>query len=269
MFTEEQLQRYSRQLILSQVGGAGQAKIKKARVLCVGAGGLGSPAALYLAAAGVGVLGLVDDDPVDLSNLHRQILHYTTDVGRPKVLSAKAKLESLNPETDVKVHRLRLEAANALDLIRGYDVVLDGSDNFPTRYLVNDACVLAGLALVSGAVLGLEGQVTTILPRQGHCYRCLFPEPPSPEAVQSCAEAGVLGPVAGVTGSLQAMEALKIILGLPGVLSGRLLSCNLSAMSFREIPVRRRADCALCGEAPSITALVDYEQFCGAAGPGR
>jgi len=265
MLSEDDIQRYGRQIILPEVGGAGQEKIGKARVLCVGVGGLGSPAALYLAAAGVGTLGLVDDDPVDLSNLHRQILHFTTDVGRPKVLSAKSKLHSLNPAIAVNVHRERLTAGNALELFAGYDVVLDGSDNFPTRYLINDACFFKDLPLVSGAVLQFHGQITTILPQKGHCYRCLFPEPPAADAVQNCAVAGILGPVAGVVGSLQATEALKLILGLPGVLSNRLLSFDLLKNSFREISIPRDPACALCGAAPTVTALADYPAFCGAS----
>jgi molybdopterin/thiamine biosynthesis adenylyltransferase len=263
MFTDEEIQRYSRQILVPEVGAAGQAKIRKARVLCVGTGGLGSPAALYLAAAGVGTLGLVDNDLVEPSNLHRQILHFSTDVGRPKVVSARGKLDSLNPHVDVKVHRVCLEAGNALEILSGYDLALDGSDNFPTRYLLNDACFFRGIPLVSGAVLQLQGQVTTILPGEGPCYRCLFPEPPEPDAVQSCAEAGILGSVAGVVGSLQATEALKVILGLPGVLAGRLLTLNLASMSFREIPVPRRADCDLCGDRPTVTSLATYDRECG------
>lgn len=253
--SEEDLQRYARQLILPEIGGKGQAALKAARVLCVGAGGLGSPAAVYLAAAGVGVLGLVDNDPVDLSNLHRQILHFTSDIGRPKVLSAKSKLQNLNPGTKVVAHRQRFSPDNAFELLENYDVVVDGSDNFPTRYLVSDACFLKGRTLVSGAVLQWQGQATTLIPKKGHCYRCLFPEPPEPDAVQSCAEAGILGSVAGVVGSLMATEAMKVILGTPGLLSNRLLSFDLAKMVFREIPVKHRADCALCGSKPAITTL--------------
>lgn len=239
--------RYARQILLPEVGGAGQEKLSKARVLVVGVGGLGCPAALYLAAAGAGTIGLVDDDPVDLTNLHRQILHHDADVGRPKVASAKSKLTGLNPAITVNVHRQRFAAS----LLAGYDVVLDGSDNFETRYQLNDACVKAGLPLVSGAVIKWEGQVLTVLPGKSACYRCHFPEPPDPACVQSCSEAGIIGAAAGVVGTLQAVEAVKLILGKGEPLAGRRLHIDLKTMRFREVAVKRKADCAACGSATS------------------
>jgi adenylyltransferase/sulfurtransferase len=241
--TEVDIKRYARQILLPQVGGAGQKKLSAAKVLIVGLGGLGSPAALYLAAAGVGTLGLLDDDPVELTNLHRQILHYTPDLGRPKVQSAQAKLSALNPAVALNLHRLRLVSANGEAVLGAYDVVLDGSDNFPTRYLVNDVCVRLGKPLVSGAVLRWQGQVTTVLPGKGHCYRCVFPEPPEEGALQTCSEAGVMGAAAGVVGALMATEALKLLLGLPGLLTDRLLTLDLAAMKFREVPVKRDPAC--------------------------
>jgi adenylyltransferase/sulfurtransferase len=260
-FSEDDLQRYARQMILSQVGGGGQTKIRAARVLLIGLGGLGSPVALYLAAAGVGSLGLLDNDPVDLSNLHRQIIHFSTDIGRPKVLSAKAKIRNLNPTVAIKAYRERLTAENALEIFSNYDLVVDGSDNFATRYLVNDACVLKGIPLVSGAVLQFQGQVTTILPKKSHCYRCLFPEPPAAESIQSCADAGVMGSVAGVVGALQATEALKWILGLPDLLTDRMLSIDLMKMTFRDVPVKRNPNCSVCGDHPSIVNLSGFGEI--------
>lgn len=261
LFLEEDLKRYARQILLPELGRDGQRRIRAARVLCVGVGGLGSPAALYLAAAGVGTLGLLDADPVDLSNLHRQVLHATADLGRPKTLSASEKLKALNPDVSLRLHPERLGPSNALEIFSGYDIVVDGSDNFPTRYLVNDACVLRGLPLVSGAVLRWEGQVTTVLPRKGHCYRCVFPEPPQ-APVQSCAEAGVLGSAAGVVGTLQATEVLKWVLGLPGLLTDRLLVMDLLRMSFRHVPARRDPACAVCGDRPTITSLSALAPLC-------
>jgi len=262
-FTEDQIERYSRHIILPEVGGKGQRKLLAAKVLLVGAGGLGSPAGLYLAAAGVGTIGVVDSDAVELSNLQRQVLHATADLGRPKCLSAKEAMEGINPDVRVIAHDQRLTAQNILDIIADYDIVLDGSDNFPTRYLVNDACVMAGKPLSHGSILRFEGQATTILPGQGPCYRCIYPEPPPPGAIPSCQEAGVLGVTAGIVGLIQATEAVKMILGLGGLLAGRLLLYNGLNMTFRELRVRRRDDCAVCSEHPTITELIDYEEFCG------
>lgn len=234
----------------------------EAKVLVVGAGGLGSPAAYYLAAAGVGRLGILDFDDVEISNLQRQILHFTSDLGRPKVESAKEKLKDLNPDCEVVVHRERLTSENALSIIEGYDIVLDGSDNFPTRYLVNDACVMLGKPLVHGSILQFEGQVMTILPRKGPCYRCLFPSPPPPGAVPSCQEAGVLGSIPGVMGCIMATEALKLVLEVGRPLVGRLLVFDALRMEFTEVKVERDKDCAVCGEKPKVTELIDYEEFC-------
>ncbi len=261
-FTEEQIKRYSRHIILSEVGGKGQRKILDARVLLVGAGGLGSPSGLYLAAAGVGTIGIVDSDVVELSNLQRQILHDTRDIGRSKALSAKETMARLNPDVKVICHEERLTSANILDIIRDYDVVVDGADNFPTRYLVNDACFMAGKALSHAGIFRFDGQAITILPGQGPCYRCLYPEPPPPGLVPSCQEAGVLGVVAGVIGVIQATEVLKLILGKGELLLGRLLTYNALDMEFREVPVKKDPDCPLCGDNPTITELVDYEEFC-------
>jgi adenylyltransferase/sulfurtransferase len=260
--SEDQIERYSRHIILPEVGGKGQRKLLAAKVLLVGAGGLGSPAGLYLAAAGVGTIGVVDSDAVELSNLQRQVLHSTADLGRPKCLSAKEAMEGINPDVRVIAHDQRLTAQNVLDVIADYDIVLDGSDNFPTRYLVNDACVMAGKPLSHGSILRFEGQATTILPGQGPCYRCIYPEPPPPGAIPTCQEAGVLGVTAGIVGLIQATEAVKMILGLGGLLAGRLLLYNGLNMTFRELRVRRRDDCALCGDNPTITELIDYEEFC-------
>lgn len=261
-FTEEQIERYSRHIILPEVGGAGQRALLEAKVLLIGAGGLGSPVGLYLAAAGVGKLGVVDSDEVELSNLQRQVLHRTADLGRPKCLSAKETMEGLNPDVEVVPHQVRLTAENALDIISGYDVVADGSDNFATRFLVNDACVMAGRPLSHAGILRFEGQLTTILPGRGPCYRCLYPEPPPPGMVPSCQEAGILGATAGVVGLLQATEVLKLVLGIGEPLAGRLLMFNALDMSFREVRVARDPGCALCGERPRITSLVDYEEAC-------
>jgi adenylyltransferase/sulfurtransferase len=258
--------RYSRHLLLAEVGAAGQARLAAARVLIVGAGGLGSPAALYLAAAGVGTLGLVDDDRVELSNLQRQVLYATADVGAPKPLAAKRRLDALNPGIMVVAHPLELCAANAESLIAGYDVVLDGSDRVATRYLVNDACVRTGRALVSASIHRFEGQAITILPGRGPCYRCLFPSAPA-EGAESCAEAGVLGVLPGVLGTIQATEAIKVLLGIGEPLVGRLLTYDALALEFACFPVERRPDCAICGARPTITVLVDAPRHC-AAGEG-
>ena len=271
MFTGPQLQRYSRQIVLSEIGAAGQQRLAESSMLVVGAGGLGSPALLYLAGAGVGRLGIVDSDEVDLSNLHRQVLHGTADVGRPKVESARDRLAELNPEVVVEAHALHLDSSNALDLIGRYDIVLDGSDNFPTRYLVNDACVLAGKPLVYGALSRFEGQVSVLAGGFAPCYRCLFPTPPPPGTVPSCAEAGVLGVVTGVVGSLMATEALRLTLGgfgdadTAGGLAGTLQLVDLFAPAFTSIEIVRDPACPVCGAEPEITELIDYQAFCGLA----
>lgn len=265
-FSEEQIKRYSRQIILPDVGGAGQKKIMQAKVLIIGAGGLGSPVALYLAAAGVGKIGLVDADDVDISNLQRQILHSTKDIGRPKVESGRDRLVSINPDIEVVPYRLRLNSGNIMDILKDYDIVVDGSDNFPTRYLANDACVMAGKPLSHGGILRLDGQAITIIPGQGPCYRCLFPEPPPPGFVPNCQEAGILGAVAGVIGVIQANEVLKLILGKGELLVGRLLVFDASNSSFRTVQVHRDEHCPVCGANPKVTKLIDYEIFCGLRG---
>ncbi|MGQ9632174.1 MAG: molybdopterin-synthase adenylyltransferase MoeB [bacterium] len=265
-FTEEQITRYSRHIILPEVGGRGQSKIRKARVLIVGAGGLGSPAALYLAASGVGTLGLVDFDVVDLSNLQRQIIHTVGDIGRPKVLSANEKVEALNPDVDVIAYDERLTPENIMGIIGGYDVIIDGSDNFPTRYLVNDACVFADKPLVYGSVFKFDGQATVFKPHEGPCYRCLYPEPPPPGTVPSCQEAGVMGVLPGVIGLIQATEALKLILGIGRPLIGRLLIYDSLDMTFSEVRVRRNPGCPVCGDSPTVRSLIDYEEFCSVRG---
>ncbi|HJT45556.1 MAG TPA: molybdopterin-synthase adenylyltransferase MoeB, partial [Chthoniobacterales bacterium] len=244
----------------------GQQKLKSARVLCIGAGGLGSPAAVYLASAGVGTLGIIDFDEVDLSNLQRQILHGTKDVGRKKSQSARDRLRDTNPNVNVHLHDARFSAANAQEIVAGYDVVVDGSDNFPTRYLSNDVCVFAGKPNVYGAVFRFDGQAAVFAPHLGGpCYRCLFPEPPAPGTVPSCAEAGVLGVLPGVIGLLQAIEAIKLILQIGETLVGRILHFDALKMSFRQFNVRRDPECPVCGKHPTITAPIDYEQFCGLA----
>jgi sulfur-carrier protein adenylyltransferase/sulfurtransferase len=263
--TREDLSRYARHLILPEVGVEGQQKLKGARVLCVGAGGLGSPLALYLAAAGVGTLGLVDFDVVDLSNLQRQILHSTRDVGRSKLDSAEEKLVALNPAVHVIRHETMLSSANALDILKDYDIVADGTDNFPTRYLVNDACVLLGKSNVYGSVFRFEGQASVFATREGPCYRCLYPEPPPPGAVPSCAEGGVLGILPGLVGIIQATEVVKLILGKGEPLVGRLLLIDALGMHFRELKLKKNPDCPVCGQHPTVTALIDYQQFCGIA----
>lgn len=258
-FTEEQITRYSRHILLPEVGGKGQKKIAKARILIVGAGGLGAPAAYYLAAAGVGTLGLIDSDAVDLSNLQRQIIHHTPDVGRPKVLSAKEKIQALNPDVNVTMHEERLVAGNALELIKAYDVIIDGVDNFAAKFLINDACYFADKPLVHGGILRFDGRVTTIIPRKSACYRCVFKQPPPPGLVASCQEAGVIGALAGVIGTLQATEALKLVLGIGRPLTDRLLDYDARRTMFREIKIKRNPNCPLCGERPSITELLDLE----------
>lgn len=262
--TEAQIERYSRHILLPEIGGAGQQRLLQAKVLVAGAGALGSPAALYLAAAGVGTIGIADSDAVELSNLQRQILHGTGDLGRPKVESAERRVREINPDVQVITHPVRLTSANILDLLEGYHFVVDGTDNFATRYLINDACVLAGKGLAHGAIFRFDGQVTTIVPGRGPCYRCLYPEPPPPGLVPSCQEAGVLGAVAGVIGALQVTEAIKFLLGAGDLLVGRLLVVDALSARFREVKIQRDPNCALCGEHPTITGLIDYEEFCHA-----
>jgi adenylyltransferase/sulfurtransferase len=258
--------RYSRQLLLPEVSAEGQRRIKAARVLCIGAGGLGSPAALYLAAAGIGRLGLVDADCVDASNLQRQILYATVDVGQPKLEKAKARLQQLNPHVAIVLHEARFTSANATEIVADYDVVIDGSDNFPTRYLSNDVCVFARKPNIYGSVFRFEGQASVFAPHLGGpCYRCLFPEPPPPGAAPSCAEAGVLGVLPGIIGLIQATEALKLIVGVGETLAGRLLHFDALKMKFREFNLRRDPQCPVCGDKPTIFEPIDYEQFC--AGP--
>ncbi len=259
---EEEIERYSRQIILSEVGGVGQEKLLNSSVLVVGAGGLGSPVLLYLAAAGIGRIGIVDNDKVELNNLQRQIVHSTKDVGRGKVESARESLLKINPEIKVDTYGVRLNSSNALDIISSYDLVVDGSDNFATRYLLNDSCVMLKKPLVEAAILRFEGQIMSIIPDGGACYRCLFPEPPPPDAVPNCQQAGILGPVAGVMGSLQAIEALKILLGKGSFLKGKLLIVDTLNLIFHLVNVRRKPDCAVCGEKPEIHELIDYEEWC-------
>jgi len=268
-FSHEELVRYSRHLVLPQVGMEGQEKLKRARVLLIGAGGLGSPAALYLAAAGVGTVGLVDFDAVDRSNLQRQVLHGTAAIGVSKLESARVRLRDLNPNVMVELVETHLTSANAFDVLRGWDIVLDGSDNFPTRYLVNDACVMLGIPNVYGAVLRFDGQVSVFDAKRGPCYRCLYREPPPPELVPSCAEGGVLGVVPGIVGSLQALEAIKLIVGVGTSMVGRLLLFDGLKLQFREIALSKDPDCALCGPHPTIRRLIDYEAFCGTGDGGR
>jgi len=262
-FSEEQIHRYSRQMILPGIGGKGQRKLAEARVFIMGAGGLGSPAAMYLAAAGVGNIGLADFDRVELHNLQRQILHRTPDIGLLKVDSGKKTLESLNPEVQVQVYSERITSANIREIIKDYHLVLDGSDNFPTRFLVNDACFFEKKTLISGAILRFDGQLSTFKPcAGGPCYRCLFPEPPPPGTVPSCQEAGILGAVAGIIGLLQANEALKEILGLGKSMAGRLLLFNALSLSFDEVKIEPNPSCRLCGKRPAITELIDYPLTC-------
>jgi len=264
VLSNDEIRRYSRHLILPEVGLAGQKKICSTSVLCIGAGGLGSPIAMYLAAAGIGKIGLVDFDSVDFSNLQRQILHSTEDVGRPKTQSAKETINSLNPNVEVVIHNTRISSENALDLIAPYDIVVDGTDNFPTRYLTNDACVLLKKANAYGSIFRFEGQASVFAPHLGGpCYRCLYPEPPPPGMVPSCAEGGVLGVLPGIIGCIQATEILKLALGKGSSLVGRLVLFNALDMKFRELKLRRDPQCPVCGENPTITKLIDYEQFCG------
>ena len=265
----DEIQRYSRHLVLPQVGLDGQRALKAAKVLCVGAGGLGSPISMYLAAAGVGTVGVVDYDVVDYSNLQRQIVHMTRDVGRPKVESARERLKGINPEIRVQAHGIALSSVNALSVIAQYDIVVDGTDNFPTRYLLNDACVLLRRPYIYGSIFRFEGQTSVFAVPGGPCYRCLYPEPPPPGLVPSCAEGGVLGVVPGIIGTIQANEALKLILKAGDSLVGRMLILDALAMTFRELRVKRDAECPVCGDRPTIRELQDYEQFCGMRLPGE
>jgi adenylyltransferase/sulfurtransferase len=261
-YTPEQLVRYSRHFLLPEVGEEGQAKLLQAKVLMVGAGGLGSPSAYYLAAAGVGTIGIIDNDVVDVSNLQRQILHANDRVGMPKVESAKKTLEGLNPDVKVIPYQAKLTSENIMDIIKDYDLVVDGCDNFPTRYLVNDACVLAGKPNVHGSIFQFEGQATVFYPGKGPCYRCLYPEPPPADMAPSCAEAGVLGVLPGLIGVIEALEAVKIILGKGDTLVGRLLYFNTLTMEINTLTLRRDPRCPMCGDKPTIRELIDYEEFC-------
>lgn len=262
--TDEEIERYGRQIIVPGVGGAGQLKLKAGSVLVIGAGGLGSPALLYLAAAGVGRIGVVDGDVVDVTNLQRQIAHTSEDIGRSKVESAAEKMRAINPHIKIETYPERFSAENAFELVDSYDVVIDGSDNFPTRYLINDACVLRGKPLVSAAILRSYGQTLTIMPGVGPCYRCVFPVAPEPGSVPSCSQAGILGPVAGVMGSLQALEALKLLMGLEGLLVGRFVAFDLAVGESHEMQVERRPDCQVCGDKPSIVSLTQERDSCSA-----
>ena len=262
--TPYQVSRYSRHIIMPQVGSVGQRKLLDAKVLMVGAGGLGSPITIYLTLAGVGTVGLVDFDDVDVTNLQRQILHFNDDIGRSKVESAVETLKAYNPDTTVNVHEEPISSVNAMEIMKDYDVIVNGADNFPTRYLVNDAAYLSGKTLVDGSILLFDGQATTYIPGQG-CYRCLFPTPPPPGEVPSCAEAGVLGMLPGMIGTIQATEVVKLILGQGDSLSGRLLLVDAFSMEFRTVKLRRNPDCPLCGDNPTVTELIDYVAFCGGA----
>lgn len=262
--TPDQVKRYSRHIIMGDVGSAGQRKLIQSKALIIGAGGLGSPSAVYLALAGVGTIGIVDFDVVELSNLQRQILHHTGDVGRSKLDSARDNIKSYNPDVNVVLHDVRLESDNAMDIISQYDLVINGADNFATRYLVNDACYLLNKTLVDGSILIFDGQATVFLPGEG-CYRCLFPEPPPPGMVPNCAEAGVLGALTGLVGSIQATEALKQFIGIGESLTSRLLLIDALSMTFREVKLKRNPSCPLCGDNPTVTKLIDYEVFCGLA----
>lgn len=258
--TEQQIERYSRHIILEQVGGTGQEKLLSSKVLIVGAGGLGSPAALYLAAAGVGTIGIIDADTVDMTNLQRQIIHHTADVGVDKVESAKNKIEAINPDVTVKTYKCWAKADNISEIVRDYDFVIDGTDNFPAKFLINDACYFEKIPFSHAGIIRFEGQLITVLPGQTTCYRCIFDSPPPAGAVPSCSQAGVLGVLAGVVGSLQATEAVKYLLGLGDLLTGSLLVYNALTMEFRKIKINRNPDCSLCGSSPTITELIDEEQ---------
>ncbi|GDX40240.1 molybdenum cofactor biosynthesis protein MoeB [Armatimonadota bacterium] len=264
--SNEEILRYSRHLILPEVNLDGQKKLRAAKVLCIGTGGLGSPLTLYLAAAGVGTIGLVDFDTVDLTNLQRQIVHGTKDVGRPKIVSAQERLSDINPHVNLVMYEAMFTSENAMEIAKDYDIIIDGTDNFPTRYLTNDVCVLLGKPNVYGSIFRFEGQASVFWAEHGPCYRCLYPEPPPPGMVPSCAEGGVLGVLPGIVGCIQAAEAIKLILGVGNPLIGRLLTFNALKMQFRELRLRRDPECPICGENRTITELIDYEQFCGIRG---
>ncbi len=261
--SREELKRYSRHLIMPEVGLAGQKKLKSAKVLIIGAGGLGSPLALYLTAAGIGTIGIVDFDTVDFTNLQRQILYNVKDVGLSKALRAKEHLNLQNPNANIIVHDIRLSSENAIEILKGYDIIIDGTDNFPTRYLVNDACVFLRKPLVYGSIFRFDGQVTVFDSTKGPCYRCLYPEPPTAGSVPNCAEAGVIGILPGIIGTLQANEAVKLILGIGELLIGRLIIFDALKMKFKELKLRKYPDCAVCGKNPIVKELIDYESFCG------
>jgi len=266
VLSNDEILRYSRHLIMPEVGMEGQQKLKAAKVLCIGAGGLGSPLALYLTAAGVGTLGIVDFDVVDYTNLQRQVIHTTNDVGRKKLDSAGEKLKAINPFLELRTFETKLTSANALDLFREFDIIADGTDNFPTRYLVNDACVLTGKPNVYGSIFRFEGQASVFATEEGPCYRCLYPEPPPPGLVPSCAEGGVLGILPGLVGVIQATETIKLILGQGDPLIGRLLLVDALGMKFRELKLRKNPECPVCGAHPTVTQLIDYNEFCGIRG---
>lgn len=259
-FTNEQLERYSRHIILKEVGVKGQKKLLNAKVLIIGAGGLGAPAALYLAAAGVGTIGIADADEVDLSNLQRQIIHSTKDLGKAKVKSAKESMEAINPDVTVKTYRTFVDSSNIMDMIKDYDFILDGTDNFPAKFLINDACVMAGKPFCHAGIIRFQGQLMTYVPGEGPCYRCIFKDPPPKDAVPTCKQAGVIGAMAGVIGCLQAMEAIKYIIGQGDLLTGRLLTYDALEMNFRTIKLPLDHNCAVCSDHPTITELIDYEQ---------
>jgi molybdopterin/thiamine biosynthesis adenylyltransferase len=261
-FTDEQLERYSRHIILKEVGGKGQKRIREGKVLIIGAGGLGAPAAMYLAAAGVGTIGIADADTVELSNLQRQIIHTTADLGKPKVESARETMNAMNPDTEVAAYREWINSSNIADIIKDkdYDFIIDGTDNFPVKFLINDACVMLGKPFSHAGIIRFQGQLMTYLPGKGPCYRCVFREPPPPDAVPTCRQAGVLGVMGGVIGTLQATEALKFLLGMEGLLNGYLLTYNALTMEFRKVKLAPNRDCQVCGERPGIRTLIDYEQ---------
>ena len=260
MLNDEQIERYSRHILLQDVGGAGQQKILNAKVLVIGAGGLGAPAALYLAAAGVGTLGIIDGDRVDLSNLQRQVIHFTPDVGKPKVQSAKEKINQLNPDVKVVTYEDVVHAGNILDIIKDYDFILDGTDNFSAKFLINDACVMAGKPYSHGGILRFDGQSMTVIPGETACYRCVFHNPPPKNAVPTCSQAGVLGAIAGMLGTIQATEVLKYITGVGELIINRMVIFNAKTMEFRNAKFKRNPKCGVCGENPTVTTLIDYEQ---------
>ena len=264
-FTDEQIERYSRHIILPEVGGVGQRKMLDARVLMIGAGGLGSPAAYYLAAAGIGHLGIVDFDTVDLSNLQRQIIHSTERIGMLKTESAKKTIAALNPDVNVTTYNERISSQNIEELFEGYEYIVDGSDNFATRFLINDACIMMNKVNIHGSIFRFEGQATVFDPKNGPCYRCLYPEPPPPGLVPNCQEGGVLGVLAGIIGNIQAVETLKLILGIGESLAGKLLIYDALNTEFRKLKLKRDVNCPVCGDNPTITELIDYEEFCGTA----